>query len=176
MGQAGGGQGGGQGRKWGELGEHAGQAQKGGRGWDKMKNQVSKVRAQCKQRPGAGMHWKGGLQLVRCGPATQLQPRKGGGGYPPGRNFASADTPPGEGAIRMGQRYHCHNKCYTLGSCGGCDVLWQASPVSRPADLVQWSSGSALTLCIMSRTVHHSPCASDAVAQCGTCSTATACR
>ena len=48
-------------------------------------------------------------------------------------------------------------------------------PVSRPADLVQWSSGSALTLCIMSQTVHHSLCASDAVAQCGTCSTATAC-
>ena len=39
-----------------------------------------------------------------------------------------------------------------------CDVLWQASPVSRPADPVLWSGGSALTLCIMSRTVHRCPC------------------
>ena len=53
--------------------------------------------------------------------------------------------------------------------CGGCDVLWQASPVSRPADLVLWSSGSALTLCLMSRTVHHCACVSDTVAHCGTC-------
>ena len=47
-------------------------------------------------------------------------------------------------------------------SCGGCDVLWQASPVSRPADLVPWSSGSALTSCIMSRIVHLCLC------RCGT--------
>ena len=60
-------------------------------------------------------------------------------------------------------------------SASGCNVLWQASPVSRLADLVLWSSGSALTSCIMSRTVHHCPCASDAGAQCWTCSTATAC-
>ena len=90
---------------------------------------------------------------------------------PPPLGFASADTPPGEGAIRMGQRYQVLHTW----SCGGCDVLWQASPVSRPADLVLWSSGSALTSCIMSRTVHHCPWASDAVAQSGTCSTATAC-
>ena len=44
------------------------------------------------------------------------------------------------------------------GSCGECDVLWQASPVSRPAVLVLWSGGAAPTLCIMSRTVHHCPC------------------
>ena len=29
--------------------------------------------------------------------------------------------------------------------------------VSRPADVVLWSGGSALTLCIMSQTVHHCP-------------------
>ena len=51
-----------------------------------------------------------------------------------------------------------------------CDVLWQTSPVSIPADLVLWSSGSALTSCIMSRTVHRSLCASAAAARCGTCS------
>ena len=55
-------------------------------------------------------------------------------------------------------------------SRGECDVLWQTSPVSIPADLVKWSSGSALTLCIMSRTVHRRLCASAAVARCGTCS------
>ena len=55
-------------------------------------------------------------------------------------------------------------------SRGECDVLWQTSPVSIPADLVLWSSGSALTLCIMSRTVHRRLCASAAAARCGTCS------
>ena len=59
--------------------------------------------------------------------------------------------------------------------CGEWDVLWQASPVSRPADLVLWSSGSALTSCIMSWTVHHCPCVSDTVAHCGTCSGCPAC-
>ena len=54
-------------------------------------------------------------------------------------------------------------------SCGECDVLRQASPVSGPADLVLWSGGSALTSCIMSRTVHRCPCVSDTVARCGTC-------
>ena len=34
--------------------------------------------------------------------------------------------------------------------------------------LKQWSTGSALTSCIMSRTVHHCPCVSDTVARCGT--------
>ena len=52
---------------------------------------------------------------------------------------------------------------------GECDVLWHASPVSRPADPVLWSSGSALTSCLMSRTVHHCPCVSDTVARRGTC-------
>ena len=56
------------------------------------------------------------------------------------------------------------------GAAGECDVLWQASPVSRPADLVLWSSGTALASCIMSRTVHRRPRVSDAVAHCGTCS------
>ena len=55
-------------------------------------------------------------------------------------------------------------------SRGECDVLWQTSPVSIPADLVLWSSGSALTSCIMSRTVHRRLCASAAAARCGTCS------
>ena len=55
-------------------------------------------------------------------------------------------------------------------SCGECDVLWQTSPVSIPADLVLWSSGSALTSCIMSGTVHRRLCASAAAARCGTCS------
>ena len=41
--------------------------------------------------------------------------------------------------------------------------------MSIPADLVLWSSGSALTSCIMSRTVHHRLCASAAAARCGTC-------
>ena len=43
------------------------------------------------------------------------------------------------------------------------------SPVSIPADPVLWSSGSALTLCIMSWTVHHCPRVSDTVAHRGTC-------
>ena len=43
-------------------------------------------------------------------------------------------------------------------SRGECDVLWQTSPVSIPADLFLWSSGSALTSCIMSRTVHRRLC------------------
>ena len=55
-------------------------------------------------------------------------------------------------------------------SRGECDVLWQTSPVSIPADLVLWSSGSALTSCIMSRSVHCRLCASAAAARCGTCS------
>ena len=46
-----------------------------------------------------------------------------------------------------------------------CDVLRQALPVSKPAELVLWSSGSALTSCIMSRTVHHC----DTVTRCETC-------
>ena len=54
--------------------------------------------------------------------------------------------------------------------CACSAVLWQASPVSRPADLVLWSGGSAPTSCIMSQTVHHCPCVSDTVARCGTCS------
>ena len=40
-------------------------------------------------------------------------------------------------------------------------MFWQASPVSRPADLVLWSGGSAPTSCIMSWTVHRCPCVSD---------------
>ena len=91
---------------------------------------------------------------------------------PPPPGFASADTPPGEGAIRMGQRYHCHNKCCTLGAAVG--VMSSGKP-HQSQDLPTWSSGlvarPCVTLCIMSRTMHHSPCASDAVAQCGTCST-----
>ena len=55
-------------------------------------------------------------------------------------------------------------------SRGECDVLWQTSPVAISADLVLWSSGSALTSCIMSRTVHRRLCASAAAARCGTCS------
>ena len=51
-----------------------------------------------------------------------------------------------------------------------CDVLWPTSPVSIPADLVLWSSGSALTSCIMSGTVHRRLCALAAAARCGTCS------
>ena len=43
-------------------------------------------------------------------------------------------------------------------SCGECDVLWQASLVSRPADPVLWSGASAPPSCIMSRTVHRRPC------------------
>ena len=54
--------------------------------------------------------------------------------------------------------------------CSECDVLWQASPVSTPANLVLWSSGSALTLCSMSRNMYHCPCVFDTVAHCGTCS------
>ena len=51
-------------------------------------------------------------------------------------------------------------------------AFMQPSPPlpSRPADLVLWSCGWALTLYIISRTVHHCPCASDTVAHCGTCS------
>ena len=33
--------------------------------------------------------------------------------------------------------------------------------LSRPADLRLWSSGSAVTSCIMSPTVHHCPCVQD---------------
>ena len=55
-------------------------------------------------------------------------------------------------------------------SRGECHVLRQTSPVSIPADLVLWSSGLALTLCIMSRTVHRRLCASAASTRCGTCS------
>ena len=54
--------------------------------------------------------------------------------------------------------------------CVECDLLGQALPVSKPGDQVLWSSGSALTSCIMSRTVHHCPCVSNTVAHCGTCS------
>ena len=54
-------------------------------------------------------------------------------------------------------------------SCGECDVLWQAALVSRPADRVVWSGGSALTSCTMSRTVHHCPFVSNPVARCVTC-------
>ena len=75
----------------------------------------------------------------------------------------------------MGQRYHCHNKCYTLGAAVGVMSSGKPHQSQDLPDLVQWSSGSALTLCIMSRTVHHFPRASDPVEQCGTCSTATAC-
>ena len=39
-----------------------------------------------------------------------------------------------------------------------------------PQNLILWSGGSALTLCIMPRTVHHCTCVSDTVARCGTCS------
>ena len=56
------------------------------------------------------------------------------------------------------------------GRGGECDVLWQASPVSTPADPVLWSGGSARTSCLMSPTVHRCPCVSDPVARCGTCS------
>jgi hypothetical protein len=57
----------------------------------------------------------------------------------------------------------------TARGCGECDVLGQASSVSRPADLVLWSSGLALTSCIMSQTGHHCLCVSDTVAHCGVC-------
>ena len=55
---------------------------------------------------------------------------------PPG--FASADTSPGEGAIRMGQRYHCHNKCHTLGAAVG--VMSSGKP-HQYQDLPTWSCG-----------------------------------
>ena len=49
--------------------------------------------------------------------------------------------------------------------CEECDVLCHASPVSIPAPV-----GSALTLCIMCRTVHYCLCVSDTQACCVTCS------
>ena len=52
---------------------------------------------------------------------------------------------------------------------GGPPQTPSPSPASRPADPVLWSRGSALTLCITSRTVHRRPCVSDTVARCGTC-------
>ena len=71
----------------------------------------SSVGAPCTGRP---------LHLHNAPPNPTPWPRRIGldrGPPPPG--FASVDTPPGEGAIRMGQRYHCHNKCYTLGAAVG---------------------------------------------------------
>ena len=52
--------------------------------------------------------------------------------------LASADTPPGEGAIRMGQRYHCHNKCYTLGAAVG---VMSFGKLHQSQDLLTWSYG-----------------------------------
>ena len=95
-------------------------------------------------------------------------------------------SPPVVSARRLFSQHHtplCSGQCclsnasccrvtpgppYTPRSCGEGDVLWQASPVSRLADLVLWSGGSTPTWCSMSRTVHCCPCVSDTVARCGT--------
>ena len=64
-----------------------------------------------------------------------------------------------------------HSRTHTAPrGCTECDVLWQASPVSIPADPVLWSGGPAPTSCLMSRTVHRCPCVSDTVGRRGTCS------
>ena len=86
------------------------------------------------------MHGPGhGLPIVNPPPPHTHTPRRMGpdrGPPPPG--FASADTPPGEGAIRMGQRYHCYIKCYTLGAAVG--VMSSGKP-HQSQDLPVWSCG-----------------------------------
>ena len=57
------------------------------------------------------------------------------------------------------------------GSCGGCDVLWQASPVSRPADLWWPGPGHHVWDCapppFVSRTLWHGLGPAVAATACG---------
>ena len=57
---------------------------------------------------------------------------------PPPPGTASADASPGEGAIRMGQQYHCHTKCYTPGAA--VSVMSSSKP-HQSQYLQTWSCG-----------------------------------
>ena len=57
---------------------------------------------------------------------------------PPPPGTASADASPGEGAIRMGQQYHCHTKCYTPGAA--VSVMSSGQP-HQSQYLQTWSCG-----------------------------------
>ena len=57
---------------------------------------------------------------------------------PPPPGTALADASPGEGAIRMGQQYHCHTKCYTPGAA--VSVMSSGKP-HQSQYLQTWSCG-----------------------------------
>ena len=50
----------------------------------------------------------------------------------------TADASPGEGAIPMGQQYHCHTKCYTPGAA--VSVMSSGKP-HQSQYLQTWSCG-----------------------------------
>ena len=70
-------------------------------------------------------------------PPTHLR-RMGVDRGPPPPGTAWADAPPGEGAIRMEQQYHCHTQCYAFGAAAG--VMSSGKP-PQSQDPQTWSCG-----------------------------------
>ena len=75
---------------------------------------------------------------VRTPPPYTGPRRMGLNRGPPPPGTASADASPGEGAIRMGQQYHCHTKCYTPGAA--VSVMSSGKP-HQSQYLQTWSCG-----------------------------------
>ena len=86
------------------------------------------------------------LHLIRVSPVTPPPPvlrRMGLNRGPPPPGTASADASPGEGAIWMGQQYHCHTKCYTPGAA--VSVMSSGKP-HQSQYLQTWSCGLVVRL------------------------------
>ena len=71
-------------------------------------------------------------------PPPTLPRRMGLNTGPPPPGTAAVDASPREGAIRMGQQYHCHTKCYTPGAA--VSVMSSGKP-HQSQYLQAWSSG-----------------------------------
>ena len=126
----------------------------------------------CRAQPSAsrGALWSGTAAWERnahsCLPhrGSRQWLQGGGGFFPPSDAAVKPAIKPANPQTHTGLAQKYAAPPTHTWSHGECDVLWQASPASRPADPVWWSCGTALTSCIMSQALHRCPCVSDTAA------------
>ena len=118
-------------------------------GWGRLLSVTNAVEAgTCRQGHSgwaqAGCPGRGGVTPLQCIPPPPPQTNRVGWAWTGGSTtgFCFSEYPSRRRCDPDGPAIPLPYQVLHTWSCGGCDVLWQASPVSRPADLVLWSSGS----------------------------------